>query len=120
MKQGGGKERRKNQFQKRRRTTRKRTHWTQHGHTPLESLEAEVVVVEVAVHDEGGVEALLVLLYDIVHVVGDEARLLSRLRVHVLVQTLDYGAEHLCPKSRYISYRRQQQAQKHIISVWFV
>lgn len=61
----------------------------------LESLETEVVVVEVAVHDDSRVERLLVLLDDVVHVVGDEAGLLASLGVHVRVQLVDHGAEHL-------------------------
>lgn len=61
----------------------------------LEGLETEVVVVEVAVHDDGRVERLLVLLDDFVHVVRDQAGLLAGLGVHVLVQLVDHLAEHL-------------------------
>lgn len=51
----------------------------------LEGLESEVVIVEVAVHDDGRVEHLLVLLDDVVHVVGDQAGLLAGLGVYIRV-----------------------------------
>lgn len=64
-------------------------------HTPLESLEAEVVVVEITVRNDGRIEALLVILDDSVHVVGDQSGLLPGLGVHVVIQFLDHITEHL-------------------------
>ena len=61
----------------------------------LERLEAEVLVVEVAVVDDRRVDALLVLLHDRVKVLGHERRRRLGLRVDVVVHQLDVVREEL-------------------------
>lgn len=78
------------------------------GHLPFERLEAEVVVVEVTVEDEGRIETVLVLLDDAVHVLGNQARTLPGLRVNVFVQPFYHLAEDLS-KDVYICMRVKQQ-----------
>lgn len=52
---------------------------------PFQRFEAEVIVVEVTVRDDGRVKTLLVLLDNGVHIVRNQAGLLPGLRVHVVV-----------------------------------
>ena len=59
----------------------------------LEGLEAEVVVLEVALVLERAVEALLVRHDDLVHLVRDERRRLPRLRVFVRVEPVHHARE---------------------------
>lgn len=66
------------------------------GRLPFERLEAEVVVIEVAVEDDSGVETVLVLLDYVVHVLGNQARTLPSLRVNVIVQPFYHLAKDLC------------------------
>mmetsp|Transcript_29694 Transcript_29694/g.97086 ORF Transcript_29694/g.97086 Transcript_29694/m.97086 type:complete len:755 (-) Transcript_29694:490-2754(-) len=66
-----------------------------HEVTPLERLEPEIVVLEVAVVDDGRVDRVLVLLHRGVSLVGNQRRGLLRLGVHVLVELLDDVGERL-------------------------
>ena len=59
----------------------------------LEGLEAEVVVLEVALVLERAVEALLVRHDDLVHLVRDERRRLAGLRVFVRVEPVHHARE---------------------------
>lgn len=61
----------------------------------LESLEAEVVVLEVAVVHDGRVELVLVILDDAFQLVGDERAMLAGLGVDVPVQLVHGLAEGL-------------------------
>ena len=61
----------------------------------LERLEAEVVVLEVAVVHDRRVEAVAVLGDDLVHVVRHERRVLPGARVLVLVERVHHGGEAL-------------------------
>mmetsp|Transcript_58906 Transcript_58906/g.162848 ORF Transcript_58906/g.162848 Transcript_58906/m.162848 type:complete len:327 (-) Transcript_58906:3-983(-) len=61
----------------------------------LKSFEAEVIKLEVAVVDDGRVEALLVLHDYVEHILRDERRRLAGLRVDVGAQALDVLRERL-------------------------
>lgn len=65
-------------------------------HLPFERLETKVVVIEVAVEDDGRVETVLVFLDYVIHVLGNQARTLPSLRVDVVVQPFNHLAEDLC------------------------
>ena len=61
----------------------------------LEGLEAEIVVVEVAVVDDGGVEAVRVGPDDFAQLRRDQGLGAAVARIHRVVQVLDHVAEHL-------------------------
>ena len=61
----------------------------------LQGLEAKVIVLEVAVMDDGGVEAVLVGHDDLVVPIRNERSLLSSLGVHVVVENFNVVREPL-------------------------
>lgn len=61
----------------------------------LERLEAEIVVGEISVVNDGRVEQVLVLHDDFIDVVGDHGGVFARLGVDPLVQVLDHARERL-------------------------
>ncbi|KND96032.2 hypothetical protein QG37_07655 [Candidozyma auris] len=62
---------------------------------PLQGLEAEVIVVEVSVVDDGRVQLVLVLTDDVISLFGNHGRVQAGLWVDVLPQDLGHSGESL-------------------------